>query len=170
MVRQLLLAGLSLLQAAAVGALIVPAGLPEGLYHIPFDSDGTALSAPLRVESRSTQGRFEARQFQRWEARCGVLGQIQINDFTVAKENLQSECDRGETYQPNRAVIYSTGRAIAYFCNYDRQNRCTRAEYEEAMLALVGQCGIGAGGEVYLAAQDKGYGGDNKGESVEICY
>ena len=171
MVRKLLIGVIALLQVTATQALLIPADLPDGLYTIPFDSNGAAVSDPVRVEARHSrimrESLLEKRQTQRWQAKCGNTGRIQINDFQVAKENLQSECDRGETYRPNMAVVYTTGNSIAYFCNFDRENRCSRSEYEDAMLGLVSQCGSGNGGEVYLASADKGYGGDNKG--VEIC-
>ncbi|KAL2108539.1 hypothetical protein VUR80DRAFT_3702 [Thermomyces stellatus] len=148
---------LLLLQAALTTAIIIPADLPEGLYTIPLD----ASSAPTRIDTRSP-----TRRQARWQADCGVDGPININDFTVAKENLQDGCDRGETYIPHSAVVYTTGSAIAYFCNYGRRNQCSRAEYDEAMLSLVQQCGFGAGGEVF-DGDTKGYGGDNV--EADIC-
>ena len=151
MARRIMTTSLLLLQAALIPAIIIPADLPEGLYTIPLDSS----SAPMRIDTRTPH----RRQF-RWQADCGVNGQININDFTVAKENLQQACDRGDEYIPHSAVVYTTGSAVAYFCNYGRRNQCSRVEYEDAMLSLVQQCGIGAGGEVF-DGDTKGYGGDN---------
>ncbi len=56
---------------------------------------------------------------------------------------------------------------MAYLCNYASQNRCWRQEYEEALLAIVAQCGVGRGGEAFVSSYGKAYGGDNVGR--EIC-
>ena len=155
MARRLLASGLLLCQAALTPAIIIPADLPEGLYTFPLDSvsPDTAISPQRRQRS--------------WRATCGTSGPININDFAVAKENLQDACDAGETYIPHMAVVYTTGTAVAYFCNYGAQNTCSRAEYDEAMLSLVQQCGIGAGGEVF-DGNTKGYGGDTV-VGADIC-
>ena len=158
MARHLLTTTLLLLHAALTPAIIVPAGLPEGLYAIPLDSS----SAPVPIGARS---RNTPRQ-TRWQAECGNTGRININDFTTAKENLQDACDKGEEYEPHMAVVYTTGSAVAYFCNYGKKNQCSRQEYEDAMLSLVQRCGSGAGGEVF-DGDTKGYGGDNV--DAEIC-
>ncbi|SPO06376.1 uncharacterized protein DNG_09065 [Cephalotrichum gorgonifer] len=160
MARRLLAFSAVLLHATLTSGITVSPDLPEGLYAISLNS----TADPVRIESRASH---LYRRQANWKAKCGTRGRININDFTVAKENLQKACDGGETYQVQTAVLYTTGSAVAYFCNYNRPNRCSRAEYEAALLSLVQQCGIGNGGEVTSEPWSKGYGGDNVG--VEIC-
>jgi hypothetical protein len=173
MVRGVLLYGLALLQAAAVQAVFVPADLPEGVYSIPFDSTGAAIGAPVlihSIDSRAGQSRFRRQQnppsLPSSQTKCGNNGNINISDFSTAKSNLESVCDKGDYYPASTAVVYTTGGAVAYFCNYGNSNRCWRQEYEEAMTKIVNQCGSGKGGEVFIPSYNKAYGGDKAGKDI----
>ena len=172
MVRSVLLYGLALLQATAIQALIVPDNLPDGLYTIPFNSAGEALSEPALVHSLESRVDRHRRQsnpptLPASKTKCGTRGNININDFQLAKAAIQTACDKGEQYAASTAVVYTVGSSVAYFCNYQSANRCWRQEYEEAMARIVQSCGSGKGGEIYISAYSKSYGGDNAGS--EIC-
>ena len=157
MIRGVWACGLVLLKAAAVGAVLIPSNLADGLYTIRFDSNGTALGDPTFIHSaaETASNRHPSRRqnpptLPRSETKCGTGGSVRISEFTVAKANLQAECDKGDAYPARTAVIFITGTATAYFCNYDAQNRCWRQEYEDAMTRIVQSCGSGKGGEVYI--------------------
>ncbi len=173
MIRGVWACWLVLLQAAAIGAILIPSNLADGLYTIPFDSNGTALSDPIFIRSAAgtpsdhhRSRRQNPPTLPRSETKCGTGGLVRISEFTVAKANLQAECDKGDTYPARTAVIFITGTTTAYFCNYDAQNRCWRQEYEDAMNRVVQSCGSGRGGEVYIPSYLKSYGGDNNGQQV----
>ncbi|KAL1844773.1 hypothetical protein VTK73DRAFT_1821 [Phialemonium thermophilum] len=169
MVRRAIFCGLAVLQAAT--AVLVPSGLSDGLYSIPFDANGTALGEPVPLASALS--RFSRVRRQNAPAfpsnaptKCGNGGRININDFSTAKANLETECDAGVTYPQRTAVVFITGGAVAYFCNYDASGRCWRQEVEDAMNRVVQSCGSGNGGEVYLQSYQRSYGGDNLGQQI----
>jgi len=125
------LSGLALLQATAIQAVLIPAGLPDGLYTISFDTNGTAVSEPVLVRAADSGTRAPSRfslgarqgnnnnppPLPRPQSRCGTGGNIDIVQFPNAKGQLQAECDRGDFYPPRTAVVFTAGRAISYFCN-----------------------------------------------------
>jgi hypothetical protein len=173
MVRSFLLYGLALLQATAIQAVFVPAGLQDGVYSIPFDVNGDAIGEPVllhAVDSRADQPHYARQQnppsLPASQTRCGNRGNININDFQIAKEALQSVCDKGDYYDAYNAIVYTQGSAVAYFCTYGGASRCWRQEYEEAMQRIVQSCGSGKGGEVFVQSYSKAYGGDNAGGQI----
>ncbi|KAK1763900.1 hypothetical protein QBC33DRAFT_622603 [Phialemonium atrogriseum] len=173
MVRLALLSGLALLQAIAVRAVIVPAGLPAGLYSIPFDANGDAIGEPIllktaeAVAERSLSRRQQnARPLPNSQEKCGTGGYINVNNFAVAKELLQSECDYGDQYGTRTAIVFTNVNTIAYFCTYDTQARCWRQEMNTAMDRVVASCGYGNGGESYVPSYSIAYGGDNVGQQI----
>jgi hypothetical protein len=167
-----LLYGLLLLQATAIRAVYVPTDLADGLYLIPFDNDGNAIGEPVLLPpadatpGQSLNRRQNPPSLPQSTTKCGNRGNININDFQVAKAQLQSECDKGQQYGPNTAIVHTSGTGMAWFCNYQSANRCWRQEYEEAMLRIVAQCGTGKGGEVFVPQYNKAYGGDNLGNNI----
>ncbi len=157
---------------AAVQAVVVPVGLAPGLYSIPFDANGTALSAPIPLDFHASSARLR-RQSQnnppllaQAQTRCGSGGAITISEFSSAKSDLQKECDLGLSYQPRNAIVFTTGKAVAYFCSYDAVGSCTRREVEDTMSRIVRDCGNNRGGEVFIPQQQKSYGGDNTGQQI----
>lgn len=170
MVR-LLFISLALLQAAAIRAVVVPENLPDGVYSIPFDDYGDASGEPVFLRPIEANSALSRRQnspptLPQSTVKCGNRGNININDFQVAKADLQNECDQASFYPTNTAIVHLAGSAVAYFCNYGTGNRCWRQEYEEAMQRIVNSCGSGKGGEVYIRSYDKAYGGDNAGGNI----
>src|SRR5512140_816389 len=110
MVRSTLIYGL-LLQAAAIQAVRIPAGLADGSYSISFDSVTGATIAnpilPLSIESRSDAAAavdlHSSAKFRRQQnppalptstTKCNS-NNINITDFQVAKDRLLKECDKG---------------------------------------------------------------------------
>jgi hypothetical protein len=180
MVSRTILSGLALLfHTTTVHSLLLPVGLPDGLYRVPFDTNGTALSEPILLQAVDPATAPSSAVYRRQrgnnppalpasQSRCGRAGNLNIVQFANAKAQLQAECDRGETFGPRQAVIFTTdnGRTNAYFCNYDASNRCWRQEVEEAMSRLVRDCGSGKGGELYIPQYSKSYGGDNGGQQI----
>ncbi len=162
-----------LLQAAAIQAVLVPTDLPAGLYSIPFDANGTAVSEPVLIHAVDSFADYSHAKRQQGppplpasQTKCGTGGAIAIGDFATAKASLQSECDSGQTYPIRTAVVFTTGNAVAYFCNFLASNRCWRQEVEDAMNKIVQSCGSGKGGEVYIPSYSKSYGGDNVGQQI----
>lgn len=173
MIQRTLIYGLVLLQAVTIRAVIVPAGLPAGLYSIPFDANGDALGEPVLLRAADSLQEYTLPRRQNSppalpasREECGTGGSLNINNFAVAKESLQSVCDYGDNYNTRTAVVFTTGSAIAYFCTYDSPGRCWRQEVEDAMLRIVSSCGSGKGGESYIPSYSKSYGGDNAGQQV----
>lgn len=173
MVRCSLFYGLALLQATAIQAVIVPVGLPAGLYSIPFDANGDALGEPVLLKAADSIAQYSLPRRQnsppalpQSREQCGTGGNININNFSAAKASLQSTCDYGDNYDPRNAIVFTTGNAVAYFCTYDAPGRCWRQEVEDAMARIVSSCGSGKGGESYIPSYDKSYGGDNAGQHV----
>ncbi|KAH8878815.1 hypothetical protein GQ53DRAFT_834654 [Thozetella sp. PMI_491] len=172
MVRLPIYCSLTILQAATVLGVLIPPDLAPGLYSIPFDSNGTATGEPLLLRSVNiqTENPYSRRQqgpptLPTSQAKCGTGGTI-ANTFATAKASLQSECDRGDTYPKRTAIVFKSGNAVAYFCNFDAANRCWRQEVDEAMNRIVQACGIGKGGELYIPSYQKSYGGDNSGQQI----
>src|SRR3569833_1929876 len=99
MTRILFVFGLTILRATStVRAVIVPANLSPGLNSKPFDSNGTALSEPILHDSRgyASENYFPRRQqippaLPNPQARCAYSGTIDITNFALAKEQLQSD-------------------------------------------------------------------------------
>lgn len=174
--RSLLHFGLALLQASAITAVTVPEGLAEGTYLIPFDPlTREALTAPILVrDGADTNLPIAARQNQRQnppslpqsQVRCAGNQQINVNDFSLAKGYLQSECDRAESYPPYTAIVHIQQTGMAYFCTYSVTARCWRQEVDEAMQRIVNSCGTGRGGEVFIPSYNKAYGGRNAGGAI----
>ena len=129
----LFLSGLALLRATAVQAVFLPAGLPDGLYTLSFDANGTAVGEPVLVRALDSAAPAASRFFldrrqrqnnppplPRSQSRCGTGGAIDLVQFPNAKAQLQAECDHGDMYPPRTAVVFTAGRSIAYFCNCKR--------------------------------------------------
>ncbi|KAK4208933.1 hypothetical protein QBC37DRAFT_451535, partial [Rhypophila decipiens] len=77
-------------------------------------------------------------------------------------------CDQAIYYQPNTALVVSSGSAVAYLCNYERENRCWSSESNEADSLINTACrGGGTGiGWVYIDAYKKAYGRENVGVDI----
>ena len=168
MVRSILLLGLALLQATAINAVIIPEGLADGIYTIPFDSvTGEATGEPV-LAARTINSRIDRRQNlpQQVQTRCGGNTNINISEFQTAKAQLEEACDKGTVYPANTAVIYTSGSTVAYFCTYNARSRCYRNEYEQAMLQVVARCGSGKTGEVVASSINRAYGGATVGFNI----
>ena len=150
MMRSILLSSLALLLAGPIQALKVPSDLAPGVYSIPFDGNGVATSEPKLIRPLSARERraVEARQqtpprLPSPQARCQNSGTIVVADFDAAMADFQDYCDSGVTNQAQSAVVYTTGRMIAYMCNYNTANRCWRQEYEQGKSSLSDEYCIG---------------------------
>ena len=188
----LLCSGLALLQATAIQAVLIPAGLPDGLYSISFDANGTATSEPVLLRAAHDPSSAIVRRqrggggknrggggggnnnnnpppLPSTQSKCGGGPNLDIVQFATAKARLQEECDKGKMYPRGQAIFFTEGRAMAYFCNYDAENRCWRREVEEAMAQIVAKCGLAKGGEIYVPQYDKSYGGDNARDPKDVC-
>jgi hypothetical protein len=127
------LSAASLLFAAVAKAVLVPADLAPGMYAIPFDDNGDALTPPIALgdvalEKRQNNGPGTLPQGQ---VTCGTNGNLNIAVWNSAKDAFQAMCDsHPEAYEANIVVLYTSGNTLAYMCNFGRPNRCWRSEYQ----------------------------------------
>jgi len=172
---------LKLLTAATslASAFKVPDSLPDGVYTLSYDpASGEALSElellqPSLARRNNRLAPLVARQnadkpppLERPRPTCGKAD-MNRNDFDAAKAEFEKLCDIWKVYPAHNAVIITQGRAIAYMCSFDAENRCWRDEYEEASGILDRQCGNRRTGAVYVEKWRKTYGRDVAG--VDIC-
>ena len=175
-------AALRLVAAASLAsAFIVPSDLADGVYAVQYDAatgqalgDLELLPSP-GVAKRSLRGRraLTARQtrtnpppLEKPKTTCGNA-ELNRNDLESAKQQFEALCENPTIYPARNAIIITQGRAIAYMCNYNAENRCWREEYDEASGLLDKQCGNRRAGTVYVDRWKKTYGRDVTG--ADIC-
>jgi len=135
-----LVSAAALLLAGVASAVLVPTGLAPGMYAIPFDDNGDALTAPIALgdialEKRQQNGVGTLPQGQ---VTCGTNGNLNIAVWTTAKEAFQSMCDsHPDLYPANMVVIYTSGNTVAYMCNFNNANRCWRSEYQNVSYPIL---------------------------------
>jgi hypothetical protein len=141
-----LLTAFAVLLGATYAVVTVPEGLADGVYSISMETNDVTFLKPI-----TTRSRIERRQtLPSPEVTCGKAKFLNINDYNTAKENFEDFCDLNTRIEPSSAVLYVTGTAMAYLCNYGDGNWCYRREYDAAVNLVVNQCGTGSTGEVYV--------------------
>ncbi|KAK1761596.1 hypothetical protein QBC47DRAFT_397561 [Echria macrotheca] len=158
---------------AACRAFVFPVDLPDGVYSVPIDGDGNALSEPRLVESlpaTKDHGILDRRQAPRLpkpSTNCHQDRSLNREDYNIAFQAFNTICDRAEMYPANSSMVVSSGTAMAYLCNYNADNRCWSSESNEADGLMNSSCGNNGIGWVFIGQYSKSYGRENKG--ISIC-
>jgi hypothetical protein len=165
----------SALFAASCQAVVVPQGLPDGVWSLPFDpTTRNALGEPTLLQYINAHDIPKAAVLPRQSsppplpnprATCGA-NNLNRSNFLVVKEIFNTMCDAAQQYRPNQAIVMTAGTSIAYMCNFNGTNRCWRQEYDEAMALLDRNCGQDRVGTVYVERWVKTYGRDNAGANI----
>ncbi len=144
---------LALLQVASIQALLVPDNLVERATPSPSTPTGRpsaslfSYARPAPARSGPCRGGRPRLRCSSLRDKCGNGGAIRINDFTAAKGNLQSECDRGDYYPTRTAIIFLSGKRGGVFLQLRRLEPLLEAGSGRCDEQIVRNMAASGGGE-----------------------
>ena len=156
------------LLAASVNSFRIPAGQPNGVYSVDFDTNGNEVHTLLKlteyggtssmargIDSSSKLASERRDKHDTSSVNCAGYA-LNDTDTDIANDALDEQCSGG-TGVGGHSNFYSIANCtVAYFCNFNAGgDTCSSSERQEDSRLITSQCGLYNAGWVDLTTNTR---------------